>query len=164
MSSCIRDLYDNDLVKKCCRCKNILLKSNFNKNKTQRDGYRSECRSCCKEYYYNNRDRLLNQQKFYNKENHDQRIEYQKKYYLDNRDQIIENHKNYKKQNREKVNIYEKNKRKTDLHYKIACNFRSRTNKAFKSHNVRKTNKTFDLLGCSHSFFKRWIIHQLYGN
>ena len=26
-----------------------------------------------------------------------------------------------------------------------------------------KTNKTFDLLGCSHSFFKSWIIHQLYG-
>ena len=25
-------------------------------------------------------------------------------------------------------------------------------------------NKTFDLLGCSHSFFWRWIVHQLYGN
>ena len=35
---------------------------------------------------------------------------------------------------------------------------------AFKSQNVRKTKKTFDLLGCSHSFFKNWIIHQLYGN
>ena len=35
---------------------------------------------------------------------------------------------------------------------------------AFKSQNVRNTNKTFDLLGCSHSFFKNWIIHQLYGN
>ena len=41
---------------------------------------------------------------------------------------------------------------------------RSRTNKSFKSQNVRKTNKSFNLLGCSHSFFKRWIIHQLYGN
>ena len=41
---------------------------------------------------------------------------------------------------------------------------RSSTNKAFKSQNVRKKNKIFDLLGCSHSFFKRWIIHQLYGN
>ena len=30
--------------------------------------------------------------------------------------------------------------------------------------NFRKTNKTFDLLGCSHSFFKYWIIHQLYVN
>ena len=36
MSSCIKELYDYDLVKKCCRCKNILLKSNFNKNKTKK--------------------------------------------------------------------------------------------------------------------------------
>ena len=41
---------------------------------------------------------------------------------------------------------------------------RSRTNKAFKSQNVRKASKTFDLPGCSHSFFQRWTIHQLYGN
>ena len=27
-----------------------------------------------------------------------------------------------------------------------------------------KTNKTFVLLGCSHFFFKSWIIPQLYGN
>ena len=150
MSNCIKDLYEYELVKNCSKCGIISLKSNFHQNKTKRVGYRSECRLCSMEYYYNNRDRLLNKQKFYNKENHDQKNEYQKKNYLDNRDQIIENHKNYKKQNREKVNIYEKNKRKTDLHYKIACNLRSRTNKAFKSQNVRKTNKTFDLLGCSH--------------
>ena len=36
--------------------------------------------------------------------------------------------------------------------------------KAYKAENVRKTNKIFDLLGCSHSFFKNWIVHQLYGN
>ena len=41
---------------------------------------------------------------------------------------------------------------------------RSKTNSAFKSQIVRKTNKTFDLLCCSHSFFQRWIIRQLYGN
>ena len=39
----------------------------------------------------------------------------------------------------------------------------SRTSSAFKSQNVRKTNKTFSLLGCFPSFFQRWIIHQLYG-
>ena len=49
MSSCIKDLYDYDLVKKCRVCKNISLKSNFYKNKTKRDGYRSECISCCRE-------------------------------------------------------------------------------------------------------------------
>ena len=62
------------------------------------------------------------------------------------------------------MNLYQKKRRDSDLNFKLAHNIRVRTNKAFKSQNVRKTNKTFDLLGCSHSFFKSWIIHQLYGN
>ena len=41
---------------------------------------------------------------------------------------------------------------------------RNRLRKAYKAENVMKTNKTFGLLGCSHSFFKNWIFHQLYGN
>ena len=57
-----------------------------------------------------------------------------------------------------------KSRRDLDLNYKLACNLRSRTNKAFKSQNVRKTNKTFDLLECSHNFLGQWNICQLYGN
>ena len=69
MITCIKDLYDYDFVKKCRVCKNISLKSNFNKNKTRKVGYRSECRSYCKEYYYNSRDQLPNNMKNYNKQN-----------------------------------------------------------------------------------------------
>ena len=50
------------------------------------------------------------------------------------------------------------------MNFKLAHNIRVTANKAFKSQNVRKKNKTFDLLGCSHSILKNWIIHQLYGN
>ena len=67
MSNFIKDLYEYDLIKKCRVCKNISIKSNFNKNKTKNDGYRSECRSCCREYYYDKRDQLLNNMKNYNK-------------------------------------------------------------------------------------------------
>ena len=63
MSTCTNELKGYDIVKKCPVCKNVLLKSNFDKNKTKRDSYRSECRSCFKEYYHNNRDRLLNNMK-----------------------------------------------------------------------------------------------------
>ena len=59
---------------------------------------------------------------------------------------------------------YVKNRKGSDLNFKLACNVRSRTSKAYKAQNVRKTNKTFDLLGFSHLLFKNWIIHQLYGN
>ena len=76
--------------------------------------------------------------------------------------------KQYFQQNKNKTNEsyrqYVKSRRESDINSKLACNIRSRTNKAFKSQNVRNLNKTFDLLGCSHSFFRRWIIHQIYGN
>ena len=49
MSKSIKDLYESELVKKCRVCKKIPLKSNFNKNKTKKSCYRSECRSCSKE-------------------------------------------------------------------------------------------------------------------
>ena len=41
MSSCIKDLYDYNLVKKCRVCKIILLKSNFYKNTKSKDGLQS---------------------------------------------------------------------------------------------------------------------------
>ena len=73
MSICIKDLTDYDLVKKCSRCKNILLKANFHKNKNMRDGLNTHCKNCIiqkqkqydignrdkkREYYQNNRDRI----------------------------------------------------------------------------------------------------------
>ena len=106
-------------MKKCCRCQNILLKTNFNKDNKRRDGVQRFCIICFKDYH------------------------------------------NFRKERR---SILDKERRKTDLNFKLVCNLPSRTSKAFKAQNFTKTNKTFDLLGCSHSFLKRWIIHQLYGN
>ena len=104
----------NEVFKKCCRCQNILLKSNFNKH-NKRDGVQNICVICFKDYHNNRKERR---------------------------------------------SILDKERRKTDINFKLVCNLRSRTSKAFKAHNIRKTNKTINLLGCSHSFFKKWIIHQ----
>ena len=49
MSGCIKDLYDYDLVEKFNNCKNISLKYNLYKNKTEIDGLNSEWVFCCKE-------------------------------------------------------------------------------------------------------------------
>ena len=55
-------------------------------------------------------------------------------------------------------------RKKIDLNFRFVGKLRSRISSAFKSKNIKKMNETFDLLGCSNSFFRRWIIHQLYGN
>ena len=52
----------------------------------------------------------------------------------------------------------------TDLKFKLASYMGNRLYKAYKAQNVGKTNKTFDLLKCFNSFFKRWIHHEFYGD
>ena len=116
MSTCIKDLFDYNLVKKCGRCKNILLKSNFNKDKTKKDGVQGICIICFKQYHNNRKERR---------------------------------------------SILDKQRRKTDFNFKLISNIRTRTSNAFRSQNIKKSNKTKNLLGCSNSFFKKWIIYQL---
>ena len=100
MSNCIKDFYDYNLVKQCCRCKNILLKSNFYKKLSSKDGLDSRCIFCLKKYYLDNRDRLNNYQKKYNYEN------------------------------KEKINLYIKNRKKTDVNFRLTCNTRRRIHHA----------------------------------
>ena len=61
MSSCIRDLYDYELVKKCSKCGILPLKSNFHKNENMNDGFQPYCISYVKQeqkqYYDENPDK-----------------------------------------------------------------------------------------------------------
>ena len=93
-----------DEIKRCSKCKMIYLKSNFYKDITKNDGYRPSCKICCQKYYYNNQNRILNNQKIYNENN------------------------------RDKINAYERQKRKTDCIFNLSCKIRQKTNYAFKSH------------------------------
>ena len=120
-----------DNVKKCSKCKTISSKSNFHKDITKNDGYRPSCKFCCQKYYYGNQNRILNNQKIYNKNN------------------------------RSKINTYERLKRKNDPNFNLFCNIRHGTKYAFKSQTIEKKN---DLIGCSNYFFRKWIIHQFYGD
>ena len=42
-----------------------------------------------------------------------------------------------------------KSRKDSDFNFKLIGNIRARTNKAFKSQNIEKTNKMIDLIGCS---------------
>ena len=90
--------------------------------------------------------------------------DYNKNYYNENCDPEIERCRKYKILNREKTKNYGKNMMRTDLKCNLAHNIRVRTCQAFKSKNNKKLNETFDLIECSQSFFKKWILYQLYGD
>ena len=97
-------------IKRCSKCKMIYSKSNFYKDRMTNDGYRPSCKICTNQYYYDNRNRIL------------------------------DNHKIYNKNNRDKINAYERDKRKSDSNFKLHCCIRQRTNYAFKSQNIVKIN------------------------
>ena len=74
MSSSIKELYQYDLVKKCCRCKTISLKEiNFHKDKNRKDGYKPDCKTCRsnnrKDYYCLNREKEREYYKKYREDN-----------------------------------------------------------------------------------------------
>ena len=109
------------------------------------DGLYKQCRFCVNQ-----------KQKRYDIENRGKK----RNFFNENQDKI----KKHRIDNKDKRNEYFRKRKDFDINFILPCNLRPRTSSAFKSQNVRKTNKTFDLLGCSLSFFKNWIIHQLYGN
>ena len=103
MSSCIKDLYDYDLVKKCSKCEILSLKSIFHKDENRQDGLKLHCISRKNQYYKANRETTRN-------------------YFLENRDKI----KKCQLENRDQVNTgmkeYIKNIIKTDVNYRLFRN------------------------------------------
>jgi hypothetical protein len=55
---------------------------------------------------------------------------------------------------------YSNNKKKIDPLFKISCNLRTRIYYFLKNKNFKKTNKTYDLIGCSPSFLKEHLEKQ----
>jgi len=61
-----------------------------------------------KQYYQDNRDKILERHKQYNQDNRDKIVEYYKQYTQDNRDKIAEYKKQYYQDNRDKIVEYYK--------------------------------------------------------
>ena len=76
MTSCVKELYDYDLVKKCSKCANLSLKNNFHRDKTKRDGLRPNCKVCRKQYYDENHDVIIKKQTKYEKNRYKTDINY----------------------------------------------------------------------------------------
>lgn len=81
-----------------------------------------------------------------------------KQYYTDNIDKIKSNVKRYYENNKDKTHkrqySWRKNKRDTNPMYKMMCNIRGRLSKYL---HLKKNNRTQDLLGCSPEFLKNWL-------
>lgn len=177
-------------TKICSKCEIEKAVCDFYNNKTRYDGKRPECKTCSnkssilynkknkdsivkikKKYVDNNKEKVLeskqhwfdnnpNYKKEYYEKNIDKIKNNRKVNYYNNREEKIEYSKNYSKKNRKKVNEYVKIKRNTDPLFKLRANTRTRINIFLKSKNVKKYNKTIEIIGCSFDFLKEYLEKQ----
>ena len=141
-------------MKKCTKCKVDKEITEFFKDKQKKNGIYPSCKECNEEY-----------RKEHHKEYYKDKIkEHKKEYYKENKDKIIERQKEYDKENKDKINKrqkeYIKSRRLSDSLFRMKCNLRSRTSKAFKYKGYSKNTKTQEMLGVDWETAKKHIERQ----
>ena len=96
-------------IKVCSRCKEEKPITEFSKDKSTKDGHRSNCKVCRrksqKKYYEDNREKERARSKKYIENNPEKRKGTQKKYRKNNREKIKDYQKKYREDNQEKVRL-----------------------------------------------------------
>jgi len=73
---------DEEPLKKCSNCGELKSFSEFHKDKRSNDGLQSKCKKCRKEYYENNKEKILKQKKDYYENNKEKIKEYYENNYV----------------------------------------------------------------------------------
>lgn len=168
-------------MKKCNRCDLKKELSEFHKNSRRKDGLDNKCKKCTsvinKERYIKNREILLSKSKKRKRDNANPNskrriIKRLKEQCLDNQSVCtnclsIKDIKNFvKDQSRENKltahcnsckNKYYSNKKKSDKLFRISSKIRVIISKQIKKNNLKKSQKTEDIIGCSFEEFKIYL-------
>jgi len=144
-------------IKICSKCNEVKNYYDFNKSNNKKNGLRSECRVCqnflAKKYREKNCEKI-NQSHIEWKKNNPEKYRLHKKinkitYRVKHSDKVREHHRKYMNE-----------KYKNDIFYSLSSKLRSRLNIFIKSKNIKKQNKTFEIIGCSPEFLKIYIENQ----
>jgi hypothetical protein len=148
-------------TKICSKCVNEFELCFFQKDKTKKDGYRPDCKTCRKEYsklnYHRFKERNSEYKKKTRKNNPEKFAEREKTYRLNNPDKVKLRRKIYYENNKEKQFKYIRERLKIDPVFKISNNMRRRINIFLSLNGIIKKNKTFNIIGCSPEFLKEYI-------
>ena len=163
----------------CSRCKEEKEFCEFGVCNSSKEGLKSSCKVCRKIegkiYRENNAEKRKetiknwkNKNPEYNRNYYINNIELvnkrNKKWYENNKEKHRENDKIWKEKNIESVREYHNNlikyQRETDPLKKLIFNVRGRVYNILKNKIITKTNKTFDIVGCSPEFLKEHIEKQ----
>lgn len=102
--------------------------------------------------------------KKYLKNNKEKIKEVRKEYYQNNKEEINKVKKKYQQSDhgKEVLKKYARERKKSDPIFKLKVNVRIRLNHFLKSKNMKKTNTTFKLVGCTPEFLKEYLEKKFY--
>ena len=93
-------------AKVCTKCKEEKPRSEFYKNRRVKDGFQNQCKVCEKQYYQENREKILNRAKQHYQENREKILDYAKQHYQENKEKLPDYRKQYYQENKEKLSDY----------------------------------------------------------
>lgn len=144
-------------TKVCSKCfidKSLL---DFNVCSRVKDGRKAECRECqkisTKKYKSENKEKIKESNSKWNSENKTYYQEYRKIWEVENYDKILEKRRRFKENNPGYINNYNKQRKKEDVLFRLKINMRTSVNRYLKY----KSDKTFDIIGCSPEFLKEHL-------
>lgn len=144
--------------KMCSKCKETKEDIFFYKRKSSKDGLRSQCINCEKQYRLDNNDQIKVYRKKYKLNNYLKIREKSQQYYINNKEHVNEYSKNYRLNNLLELNLKRNNRRQNkyinDVLYYLQENIRASINTSFSKKNYSKSSRTFEILGCSFEEFK----------
>ena len=130
------------MEKKCTKCEKVKSLDDFSNAKHGKNGKASRCKDCDKEYYKNNREKLIKNAKAYSFKNKEKIVKYKKDYFQKNKDELWR-----------KLKI----KINSDSILKLSYNIRSNIAKSIKNQGYTKKTKTYNILKCDYNFFMEWV-------
>ena len=149
------------MKKKCNKCEKEKELFEFYKDRTKKDGYRHQCKSCIKE---NNKEYYKEYSKEYYEKNKEKISKKRKKYYKEYYENNKGKKKEYFQKNKEKINEkqrgYRRNKRQTNPLYKLRRNISTRIYQSIKNQGYTKRSQAYKILGCTYEEFKEYLENQ----
>lgn len=115
------------MEKECSKCKLVKPLSEFNRNRTKKDGHEARCRRCScehlKSYREAHKEKLKEEKRKYYKKHKEEIQKRKRKYYKANREEISKIQREYNKANKEEINerkrkCYKANREKINKQHK----------------------------------------------
>jgi hypothetical protein len=155
----------------CSKCKEEKEFCEFNKRKDSKDGHRNECKICWYLKSQNYIKKFPQKKQEYNNKWFSKNTSYYKQYYKNNEKKFLEYkikfnglnpdyNKNYYVNNKDYFSDYVMFKYVNNNLFRLSHIIRNRIRTFLKLKNLTKTNKTFDIVGCSPEFLKEHLEQQ----